>query len=150
MSLPKPDGRPNFSQKTREEIKAEREAKKAAKAAAKTTKLNADKVDSVKSAAPVANCKAPVRDAKIDVATEKSNKVAETDNIKNKSVAANCELLEKNKKPDVATKTNTVSSQPSQEVLKENAIRSSSIVQNGASENARLGKLIFFSFIKLS
>jgi hypothetical protein len=134
MSPPKPDGRPNFPRKTREEIKAEREAKKAAKAAAKAAKLTADKADSVKSPAPVANRKVPVRDVKTDDKATECSKV-EIDDIKS-------EVLEKSIKSEA---TNSVNSQPSQEPLTENAIQSSSIVQNGASENTQLGELIFFS-----
>ncbi|XP_011159213.1 translation initiation factor eIF-2B subunit delta [Solenopsis invicta] len=127
MSPPKPDGRPNFPQKTREEIKAEREAKKAAKAAAKAAKLTADKADSVKSPAPVASCKVPVRDVKTDNKAKECSKV-KIDDIKS-------EVLEKSTKSEA---TNSVNSQPSQELLTENAIQSSSIIQNGASKNTQL------------
>jgi len=137
MSLPKSAGKPNLSQKTREEIKAEREAKKAAKAAAKAAKINSGKTDNVKNADPVVNCKIPVRDAKADVAAEKDNKVVETDKIKNKSVKANCEI-EKSTKTDVAT--NATGPQLNREALKENANQSSNVVQNGASENKNEGK----------
>ncbi|XP_012543221.1 translation initiation factor eIF-2B subunit delta [Monomorium pharaonis] len=135
MSLPKSDGKPNFPQKTREEIKAEREAKKAAKIAAKAAKLNADKAD--KSAASIAHCKVPVRDAKTDVMIEKINKIVETDNSKSKSVVANCKLVEERTKSD-AVKNDMSSSQLDRESSKENAIQSSGIIQNGPSENARL------------
>jgi len=137
MSLPKSAGKPNLSQKTREEIKAEREAKKAAKTAAKAAKINSAKADNVKNAVPVANCKIPVRDAKVDVATEKDNKVVETDKIKNKSVTANCEI-EKSTKTDIAT--NATGSQLNKETLKENVNQSSNVVQNGASKNKNEGK----------
>lgn len=138
MSLQKSDGRPNLPQKTREEIKAEREAKKAAKIAAKAAKINNDKTDNVKNAASVANCEIPVRDAKTDVAMRKDNKVVETDNIKSKSVTASCEILEKNIEADIAT--NATGSQPNREALKKNTIQSLTIIQNGASEGKNEGK----------
>ncbi|KYN41806.1 Translation initiation factor eIF-2B subunit delta [Trachymyrmex septentrionalis] len=133
MSLPNSNEKPNLSQKTREEIKAEREAKKAAKTAAKAAKIN--KIDNTKNVAPATNCKIPIKDARADVA-EKGNKIIETGNIKIKckSAIVDCEILEKNTKANVA-KDATVSSPT---VLKENAIQSSN-VQN-ASESKNEGK----------
>ncbi|KAL0134312.1 hypothetical protein PUN28_001249 [Cardiocondyla obscurior] len=84
-----PDKKPNFQQKTREEIKAEREAKKAAKAAAKASKINNDKMDNVKNVTPVANCK----DSVII-----SHKIEEAEKV-NPEVA-NCEALQENIKAD--------------------------------------------------
>ncbi|KAL6254375.1 hypothetical protein P5V15_014422 [Pogonomyrmex californicus] len=71
--MQKSNERPNFPQKTREEIKAEREAKKAAKAAAKIIKINNNKVDN-KNADPMANCKISARTEKTIIATEKNDK----------------------------------------------------------------------------
>ncbi|KAG5318691.1 EI2BD factor, partial [Pseudoatta argentina] len=134
MSLPNSNEKPNLSQKTREEIKAEREAKKAAKTAAKAAKIN--KVDNAKNVAP-ANCKISMKNARTDVAAEKGNKIVETGNIKIKckSAIADCEILEKNTKANVAT--DATISPPT--VLKENAIQSSN-VQNNASESKNEGK----------
>ncbi|KAG5331775.1 EI2BD factor, partial [Acromyrmex charruanus] len=134
MSLPNSNEKPNLSQKTREEIKAEREAKKAAKTAAKAAKIN--KVDNAKNVAP-ANCKISTKNARTDVAAEKGNKIVETGNIKIKckSAIADCEILEKNTKANVAT--DATISPPT--VLKENAIQSSN-VQNNASESKNEGK----------
>ncbi|EGI58958.1 PREDICTED: translation initiation factor eIF-2B subunit delta [Acromyrmex echinatior] len=134
MSLPNSNAKPNLSQKTREEIKAEREAKKAAKTAAKAAKIN--KVDNAKNVAPV-NCKISTKNARTDVAAEKGNKIVETGNIKIKckSAVLDCEILEKNTKANVAT--DATISPPT--VLKENVIQSSN-VQNNASESKNEGK----------
>lgn len=120
----KTDGRPNLPQKTREEIKAEREAKKAAKAAAKVAKINSSKV-AVKNVAVVATCKIP--DAKALVVTEKINKVVETNDIKSKCVAADSETPKENKKATI-----DASSQP--KALKEETVQSSNVAWNGASD----------------
>ncbi|KAG5306003.1 EI2BD factor, partial [Acromyrmex insinuator] len=82
MSLPNSNAKPNLSQKTREEIKAEREAKKAAKTAAKAAKIN--KVDNAKNVAPV-NCKISTKNARTDVAAEKVLKenVIQSSNVQN-------------------------------------------------------------------
>ncbi|XP_071640956.1 translation initiation factor eIF2B subunit delta [Temnothorax longispinosus] len=138
----KADGRPSLSQKTREEIKAEREAKKAAKAAAKAAKGKSDRVDSVKNVAPVASCKIPVGDAKVDVATEKTNKVVETDDIKSKSVAAGCETPEESRSSDKKAKvaTDVAGSQPDRKASKVEAIQSSNVVQNGPAEGKPDGR----------
>lgn len=127
----------NFPQKTREEIKAEREAKKAAKAAAKTAKgKNVSKVagaNNVKNVSPVTNCKIPQKNVERDeVAKQNDNKIVETD-VKNKSIAANCDSSEKNTK---TAATIVRDSQPTREVSKENTIQSSNIVtQDCASED---------------
>lgn len=131
------DKRPNLSQKTREEVKAEREAKKAAKAAAKAVKINSGKSDNVKNADQVANCKIPVEDAKANVATEKISKIVETGNVNCKPVVAGCEILKESIK-DVAI--NTAGLQPNTEALKEEVIQSSNVVQNGASKDKNEGK----------
>lgn len=128
----------NFPQKTREEIKAEREAKKAAKAAAKATKgKNVSKVaeahNNVKNVSPVTNCKIPQKNVERSTAEENDNKIAETD-IKNKPNAANCDNSGKSTKTDAATIVRD--SQPTREVSKENTIQSSNVVmQNCASES---------------
>ncbi|XP_018302874.1 translation initiation factor eIF-2B subunit delta [Mycetomoellerius zeteki] len=136
MSLPKSNEKPNLSQKTREEIKMERDAKKAAKAAAKAAKINSDKADNAKNVASV-NCKIPMRDARTDVAAEKGNKVVETGNIKVKckSAISDCKILEKNTKADATVATVSLPT----DVLKENAIQSLN-VQNSASESKNEGK----------
>ncbi|XP_050461904.1 translation initiation factor eIF-2B subunit delta [Cataglyphis hispanica] len=127
----------NFPQKTREEIKAEREAKKAAKAAAKVTKgKNVSKVaeahNNVKNVSPVTNCKIPQKNVERNTAGKNDNKVAETD-IKNKSNAANCDNSGKSTKTVAPTVRD---SQPTKEVSKENTIQSSNVVmQNCASES---------------
>ncbi|XP_077261054.1 eukaryotic translation initiation factor 2B subunit delta [Temnothorax americanus] len=138
----KADGRPSLSQKTREEIRSEREAKKAAKAAAKAAKGKSDRVDCVKNAAPVASCKIPVGDTKVDVATEKTNKVVETDVIKSKSVAAGCETLEESKSSDKKAKvaTDAAGSQPDRKASTVEAIQSSNVVQNGPAEGKLEGR----------
>lgn len=134
----KTDKRSNLLQKTREEIKAEREAKKAAKAAAKVAKITNDKAGNIKTSVSAVNCKIPVEDAKADVTTkEETSKVLETDNIKNKSVAAS-KTLEESKKVD--TTIDAAGSQPSKETLKEEAIQSSNVVQNGTFEGKNEGK----------
>lgn len=80
----KPDGRANVPQKTREEIKAEREAKKLAKAAAKAGKAKA-KVAVAISPAATANCKIPETIAK-DVNVNENHCAAET----NKDASVEC------------------------------------------------------------
>lgn len=133
----KVDKRPSLSQKTREEVKAEREAKKAAKAAAKAAKINSGKSDNVTNADRVANCKVPVEDAKANVAIEKISKIVETSDINSKPVVACCEVLEESIK-DVAI--NTAGLQPNTEALKEEVIQSSNVVQNGASTDKNESK----------
>lgn len=111
----------NFPQKTREEIKVEREAKKAAKAAAKMSKGKSNKVanNNVKT-----NCKIPEKNVERDVARENVNKVAETD-IKSKPLAAGCDISEKSTKIDADTTVRD--SQPTREVSEENANPSSNV-----------------------
>lgn len=127
----KADGRPNLPQKTREEIKAEREAKKVAKAAAKVAKINSSKAAG-KNVASVATCKVP--DAKVLVVTEKINKVVEADDIKSKCVAADSEILKEDKKATI----DAAGSQP--KALKEKTIQSSNVAWNGASDGTNEGK----------
>ncbi|KAL0134313.1 hypothetical protein PUN28_001249 [Cardiocondyla obscurior] len=116
-----PDKKPNFQQKTREEIKAEREAKKAAKAAAKASKINNDKMDNVKNVTPVANCK----DSVII-----SHKIEEAEKV-NPEVA-NCEALQENIKADKVKDTSGL--QLNVDVLKKELIQSVNVFQNGTPE----------------
>ncbi|GAB1863116.1 Translation initiation factor eIF2B subunit delta [Camponotus japonicus] len=118
----------NFPQKTREEIKAEREAKKAAKAAAKATKgKNVSKVASsnnnVKNVSTVINSKISEKSVERDVSKESDNKITDTD-IKNKPTAVNCDISEKSTKTDAVT---VKDSQSTREVSKENTTQSSNI-----------------------
>lgn len=80
----KPDGRADVPQKTREEIKAEREAKKLAKAAAKAGKAKA-KVAVATNATAAANCKIPEKDVK-GVNIKENHCITNAETNKNKSV----------------------------------------------------------------
>lgn len=118
----------NFPQKTREEIKAEREAKKAAKAAAKATKgKNVSKVASsnnnVKNVSTVINSKISEKSVERDVSKESDNKITDTD-IKNKPTAVNCDISEKSTKTDAVTVKDF---QSTRGVSKENTTQSSNI-----------------------
>lgn len=131
----------NVPQKTREEVKADREAKKAAKAAAKAAKgKNVSKGgnNNVKTVSPVTNCKLSKKNVEKDVARENVNKIAETD-VKSKSIAANCDILEKSTKTDAATARD---SQFTREVSKENTIQSSKVAtQDCTSEDINKEKI---------
>ncbi|XP_011877926.1 PREDICTED: translation initiation factor eIF-2B subunit delta [Vollenhovia emeryi] len=123
-------GRANAPQKTREEIKAEREARKAAKANARAIKTSG-----VENAAPVANCKASTGNAKVDVATGKANEAA--GKTKGTPVAADCN--EKDAKA-IGVATNAAGSHHNGEAA-DKAIQSTGVVQNGASEDKSKAEL---------
>lgn len=111
----------NFPQKTREEIKKEREAKKVAKAAAKASKGKPGKVanNNVKTqqVSSVTNCQVPEINLERDVAKENDNKVAETD-IKSEPLVTNCDISEKDTKTDANS---------TREASKENVVQSSDV-----------------------
>lgn len=151
MSQKKSEGKINMSQKTREEIKAEREAKKAAKAAAKAAKGKGnktveEKVDSiVKSVASVSiiNCENPQQSVEIDVMKINNEAADESigtyNNFNNaKHVTSNCENSEVNVKTVIKTHVKDLQSA---EASKASTIESTSVaVQNGTSEDKSEGK----------
>ncbi|XP_067206408.1 translation initiation factor eIF2B subunit delta isoform X2 [Linepithema humile] len=143
------DGKPNVSQKTREEIKAEREAKKAAKAAAKAVKGKSnvtveEKIDNnVTNVASVSSCKIPQKNVKTEAAKEINSKAADKsietcNNINNEHMVVDC------KNPEVDIKTvlkARVKNLRFAEVSKANTIESTNVaVQNGTSEDNCEGK----------
>jgi len=83
MSSKKSDGKPNLTEKTREEIKAEREAKKAAKAAAKLAKNKINKAseadNSINNVSAITNTEIP----ETSKANERKEKSSITENVNN-------------------------------------------------------------------
>jgi len=141
MSSKKTDRKPNLTEKTREEIKAEREAKKAAKAAAKLTKNKINKTNetcySINSVTSITNNEIPETSNSIKAnETKKKNSISEnvSNEIKNGSLEISNKISEQIIKTDSTDITNT-EDKTVEKVAKQNVIPSSNVNEPSKSEN---------------
>jgi translation initiation factor eIF-2B subunit delta len=148
MSSKKSDGKPNLTEKTREEIKAEREAKKAAKAAAKLAKNKINKTseadNSINNVTAIANNEIPETSncaIKANKTKEKSSIIKNVNNeIKNKSLEISNKISEQIVKIDSTDITNTKDKKTAEKIAKQDVMPSSNVSEPSENGNERKSK----------